>query len=214
MFKKNVISSIVIVLILCSLFIAFYTRQSFIDNTNYNESDINNFAVQINTNDFGWYNREIKTIDDLKQDSCLVVKVKTLDERKIKYKTMLSKVKILEVYKGDKNLVNEEVEVYEAVFPEQRSNNLISYNGCIPMVNDNEYILFLKSPIPSEGYNEKEYMYTSDKFAKYSLKENDCFIYNKDIKFNEVSSYNIILSDEIDIEIYKSIKDEVLKEFA
>lgn len=211
MIKKHGIIIASIILVIASVLIGINTRRSLVDNTEYDEININTFNVHVDTKIQKWYENDIKQIDDLLDKSILVVKVKLVNDRRIENKTIYTKANVIEVYKGDNELVNSEIGIYEAAFPDERSKMLISYNGYIPMSDEDEYIVFLKPTIPLEGYdsNENKYMFTSDKYGKYKT-DDVGYLLNKDnLKYETIKSYNVILNDEKEIENYVNIAEEI-----
>lgn len=127
------------------------------------------------------------TMKDLYDSSDLVVKVRATSERKAKYESMLTKVKVLDVYKGDNALLDQDIYVYE------HTNLLYTDEGfkldismqCNLMQVDREYYLLLEFFKQPEGYK-----YDSVSSRTYLL-HNICYGKFSDLEYADLPDINI-----------------------
>ena len=100
--------------------------------------------------------------------------------------TILSNVKILNVYKGDKEKKGININLYEPIRYE-KLDVLMIFGANLPMREDQTYIVFLKE--------EKTgvYNYVSSLYGKYNTKE-DAYV---NVKNNELSVKDMMKNDMI-----------------
>lgn len=131
------------------------------------------------------YDEKANNFDYLFQKSDLVAEVK-VNDRKQHMTTILSNVKILNVYKGDKEKKGININLYEPIRYE-KLDVLMIFGANLPMREDQTYIVFLKE--------EKTgvYNYVSSLYGKYNTKE-DAYV---NVKNNELSVKDMMKNDMI-----------------
>jgi hypothetical protein len=115
------------------------------------------------------------SFQELLHSSTLVVKVEASDERELQYNTVLTKVKILDVYFGDKSLIDNNIYIYEPIVinPYKYNKFIMFYEGYVLMKPKKEYYLFLFKESQPQGYIYKGkrndiYKLTKRNYGKYS----------------------------------------------
>ncbi|MDR3595878.1 hypothetical protein [Clostridium sp.] len=212
-----------LILVLC-ISIGIFTRKSFYGNTSLPMSNnLDNLTLCVSSSDTSniYFDNNIKDYDDLKQKSDIIVKVRLSGERKSLSGTILSKVEILSVYKGTDVKKSDIIYIYEPCFFINNTYN--SVDGYNMMVENNDYVVFLKHLKIPEGYKYKgveqiSFMPVSTKYAKYNLSnyENKAFEKNELdstlLNYKIIKNNDIITSQKADIDKYTSIKNN-LKDF-
>lgn len=225
--RNNKIFFIIIVLILIpNIIVGIKTKQSFKDDVSLNvfEKNLNKFSVEIFDDDrFSQVYFDMKANDfvKIKDSSDLILKVKATSDKKVLNQTLLTKVQVKKIYKGldyikDISLVY----IYEPCLIEY--TGIATMQGYNFMNNNSEYILFLKKLKVPKGYkmSEKEkisFMITNPKWSKFnmdSIKSEDATILNYEnnkIPYSSVKKYNQFFLQQKDIDNYKKIKKDIIK---
>lgn len=157
----------------------------------------------------------IKKQEDLDKKSDVIVRVKLVSnfKRKIYEECILSKVKIIKNYKGDRKK-GEEISVFEPVNCTGMGNPMLCWEGYTPMQQGEEYLLFLKS-IKDSHFGNGRYIYlpVSLTYAKYradygfpklcSAKQigEKSKIEDRKIKYVDIKDQEVLICDK---EIYKN----------
>ncbi len=166
-------------------------------------------------------NDEIKSIDDLLSGEDIVVVKAKLDnssKRKMYYECILSKIEIIDCYKGDLK-EGEKLNVFEPVdcgYEDQ----ILCTDGYSMMQQDKEYILFLKT-LKNTYYGTDEYVYapSSTLYSKYPVdnEKPELFTYEELEEpenlhlYSQVKDQEVYLYDKEEYEKYLKLKDEVIK---
>lgn len=127
---------------------------------------------------------------EIYKNSDLVIKVTATKNRQFKFNSLLTMVKVDQVYKGDYKLVGQNIYVYEWATIRMFNNYLVyqSKDGYNAMNIGDQYYLFLKfNKMPDK------YKYSNDELRTYLLTN----IYNS--KFNVVVCENMKLLPKNDI---------------
>lgn len=120
------------------------------------------------------YDMDTDTFEKLYKKSDLIVKV-SLKNRKQDYNTICSDVNILDVYKGTP-LNGKTIQVYEP-FGYQEKDIINIFGACLPMRENQTYILFLKENA------DQRYQYISSLYGKYNC-EQDAYLEGYDLEMN------------------------------
>lgn len=118
------------------------------------------------------YDNDANTFDKLYEKSDVIAKV-SVAKRSQSFNTISSEVSLLDLYKG--NLGNEKtIKLYEP-FGFYQKNQIMIFGACLPMREDQTYIVFLK-----EDENHC-FRLTSSLYGKYNTKE-DAYLKMQDDK--------------------------------
>src|SRR3712207_7418912 len=103
--KERVFSYIILIFIVISVIVGFIVRRSFVDDTNFNDYKAKMHEYMVEYMDKyvyeKYFNVNITNYNQLEKNSNFIVKVKLSGNRENLYKTTLSQVTVLDVYKGD-----------------------------------------------------------------------------------------------------------------
>ncbi len=144
------------------------------------------------------YDNTIKDFDSLYEKSDLIAKV-TLKQRTQKINVICSEVEVLDVFKGNQGLINKQIQVYEP-FGLQDELTVSIFGACLPMRDQEEYIVFLK--LETNG----RYNLVSGLYGKYHV-EKDRYMEVNDrssITLEEVMKYDMLdisMSKDKELEI-------------
>ena len=146
-------------------------------------------------------------MEELYDASDLVVKVRVLGERKAEYEAILTKTKVLEVYKGEESLLNQDIYVYEYAsidIIDEKFSILLS-RACNLMQENNEYYLLLDFLQKPEGYDYDEisgktYLLNNICYGKFSTKEYATEDLNMElydgIVYGEIRNLDVLYDDQ------------------
>lgn len=132
-------------------------------------------------------------IDTLYENSDLIAKV-TLKNRSQKINTICSEVEVLDVYKGDMNIKETKIQMYEPFRIEHgisEEDLLYVFGACLPMRTQEEYIVFLRRE------DNGNYNLVSGLYGKYHIKE-DAYLTTDG---NNISVDMILHHDMIDFKM-------------
>lgn len=219
---------LILLLIIVLLVVSQKTKSSFQVTNLESETEINLMDFQVynsNVNDI-YYNK-IDNADTIFNESPIIAKVKMTNEREYLNQCILSTVDIVKVYKNTTNInLTNEMYIYEPT--DVRSNELVMYttNGYIPMISDNEYIVFLTPLKVPDGYRmssveEKSFMFYNAEMGKVSVNKLEPYItgefdltqmINNLVSYKDLINYDVIL-DESKSTTYKEFKEKVYKNY-
>lgn len=153
-------------------------------------------------------------LDQLKEKSPIIVQGKFTGKREAdKDKNMIgpstiSQFKVDEVYKG--NIDKETLSIIEPFEIEKKDFSNIE--GYIPMIENQDYVLFLRENDTEFG---KQYTIISISFGKYNLSnENEVKEQTKEIKyFDEVKKQDFIPQSPEECKIYNNIKEDIVDNY-
>ena len=149
-----------------------------LDNAGY-EGKTNKTPIENST-----YDMDTDTFEKLYKKSDLIVKV-SLKNRKQDYNTICSDVNILDVYKGTP-LNEKTIQVYEP-FGYQVKDIINIFGACLPMRENQTYILFLKENA------DQRYQYISSLYGKYNC-EQDAYleVYESEMNAKDMMQYDML----------------------
>lgn len=153
-------------------------------------------------------------LDQLKEKSPIIVQGKFTGKREAdKDKNMIgpstiSQFKVDEVYKG--NIDKETLSILEPFEIEKK--DFANIEGYIPMIENQDYVLFLRENDTEFG---KQYTIISISFGKYNLSnENEVKEQTKEIKyFDEVKKQDFIPQSPEECKIYNNIKEDIVDNY-
>ena len=165
------------------------------------------------------------TASDVYDYADLVVKVKATDDRSFSFRSILTKVIITEVYKGDRSVKSDEIYVYEWA----EISLLRSYSPHGPSYNimntGDEYYLFLsRRPMP-DGYiytkkDQSEYLLANVYMGKFNVETSkemqvlpdpeSLIDWDQVPDYQEVKSWDILPITHDQIEDYLSNREDAL----
>ena len=238
----KVIVILVSLILIVSVVVGFMTRQSYYDDTDFNKAteNIDSFNVELEPislfpedpflsalgEQYG--QEDINSFSELQDKSDLIVKVIPTDDRKVLFaRTILSRVKVLDVYKGKDITAGDNLYIYEPCNIQFGKAELYdSYDGYIFMHKAREYVLFLKKLNVPEGYRYRgkekiSYVLTSMAFGKYPVQAYghtevidedrvNPYIADKTIKFAEIKDMDLIAIRMETLKKYNEIKEQLI----
>lgn len=223
--NKFFISGIAIIL-LSSLILGVMTRLSIVDNSFLGKyisfSEGNNYKLSLREEDEYtkiYFENNINSIEELKDKSDLIVKVKATPKRMVYSQSIKTKVEVLEVYKSDIIKEKNEIYIYEPNY--FISDQYISMSGYNIMEEDKEYIFFLKNlEVPKEYKYKKDeaitFMPVSTLYSKISVDKDDKLeVISKDdidkekIDYEQIKDFDILTTSENVIDKYKSFRQSL-----
>lgn len=225
---KILIAAFGLVIVVC-IFVGRITSGSYIDNVEL-EKYLSNKKLKVEYCGMGYDpltnrgyldNDEIKSINDLMIGEDIIVvkaKIDSSFERKIYYECILSKIEIVDCYKG--NLVKgDKVNVFEPVDC-RFENQILCTDGYSMMQKDKEYILFLKN-LKNTFYGTDKYVYapSSTLYSKYAVDNETPKLFSYEEleepenlhMYSQVKNQEVYLYDKEQFEKYLYLKDEVMK---
>lgn len=193
---------IIIALILLNLMVLVFMLSK-VTHIGQNQIDASNYTV---SNDFDNYRRfdELETLQDLEDESEIILKIKMKGERKIAPKDFIIHAEVLEVFKGDQLKVADRIDLIEPCF---YLNGTDAVGGYVPTIQDIEYIVFLKST-----KIENTYMFVSAEFGHFKLDNQPADIYkltNELKTVGELSNYDFIYAYESDHDLIEYIQYDI-----
>ncbi len=134
------------------------------------------------------------SMNDVYDRSDVIVKVQATDERSFLYSSILTKVTVLDVYKGDQQLKSGDIYVYE--WAQVDAMNFLLLNGTYNIMNtgDSYYLFLSRLPMP-RGYNYtpkemRTYLLTNVYMGKYNVKVCDEMkVLPRAVELNDVSEF-------------------------
>lgn len=132
------------------------------------------------------------SMNDVYNRSDVVVKVQATDDRSFLYSSILTKVTVLDVFKGDQRLKSSDIYVYE--WAQIDTMYFLQPNGTYNIMNtgDTYYLFLSRLPMP-QGYNYtlkemKIYLLTNVYMGKYNVEVcDDMKVLPRAIELNDVS---------------------------
>lgn len=225
--NNKVFFFIIGLLLIIGIVIGIKTRNSFKADTTLSafQNNLNNSFVTIfDEPRFSqiYFDENANNFIKLKNSSDIILKVIATKDRKLLNQTMLTKVKVNEVYKGLDFIKDKEfVYIYEPFL--FNDNNFSGMNGYNIMNDTSEYIVFLKKLKVPKKYkmSKKEkisFMFTNAKWSKFnmdSIKSTDAIVLKQanteQIKYSNVKKYNQFFLQNKDLVNYNKIKQDILK---
>lgn len=213
--KVELIVFLSIIIILSS--IAIITKKSFNYDSVLSKNNWDNYYIHMSKSDDIYYD-EINDVQDILENSSLILKVKMSNNREILNQCILSEVKVEEVYKNNLDIKIEkdnDIYIYEPISVQEDSIYLS--DGYIPMNTEDEYILCLKPLKIPEKYvmSDKEkisFMYYNPIYGKKNINNNLYYINedNTGLKLSDLKEYNVILESK-DVEKYNNYNEIMMK---
>ncbi|MFS8501043.1 MAG: hypothetical protein FWJ59_04470, partial [Caldicoprobacter sp.] len=194
-------------------------RASFVDIQNMNLDDLLEYKV---SGGGPLYEEDI-SFSKLVADSEVIVKV-VASERKFLQGTSLTGVKVISVYKGDSDLANSTIYVFEPCYFNFESRLFFAYNGYNFMKCGEEYILFLKK-WPYMDYMRYNPFYRNkniyvllhnggiDKYCTTGVLFDKVLSPEQEYCYGQIAEYEVITYSQEELNKYNEIKKQVLEQF-
>ncbi|SFP80589.1 hypothetical protein SAMN05444406_10452 [Caldicoprobacter faecalis] len=205
--------------IAAALVVAGMVRASFVDIQNMNLDDLLEYKV---SGGGPLYEEDI-SFSKLVADSEVIVKV-VASERKFLQGTSLTGVKVISVYKGDSDLANSTIYVFEPCYFDFEGRLFFAYGGYNFMKYGEEYILFLKK-WPYMDYmrynpfyrNKDIYMLSHnrgiDKYCTAGVLFDKVLSREQEYCYGQIAEYEVIAYSQEELNKYNKIKKQVLEQF-
>lgn len=205
--------------IAAALVVAGMVRASFVDIQNMNLDDLLEYKV---SGGGPLYEEDI-SFSKLVADSEVIVKV-VASERKFLQGTSLTGVKVISVYKGDSDLANSTIYVFEPCYFDFEGRLFFAYGGYNFMKYGEEYILFLKK-WPYMDYmrynpfyrNKDIYMLSHnrgiDKYCTAGVLFDKVLSPEQEYCYGQIAEYEVITYSQEELNKYNEIKKQVLEQF-
>lgn len=169
-----------------------------------------------------YFDNMIDNLSQLKEESDVIVKVRASIERLNYMRAILSRVDVLEVYKGSDVKKGDHIYLYE---PSNFSAASFYYvmGGYNIMQSGQEYIVFLKHLKIPEGYRYKgneavSFVPISTYYGKYPMNGigtpnliNEDLIKKGAITYDDVKDFDLITTNKDILAKYNAFKEEVLQ---
>jgi len=214
--RKKFIIIWLIMIILC-IGVGVFTRMSYKNYYEIKKDKMDLFVVGS-----GAGIMENINISDIEDKSEIVVRIKNTGEREYLYKTVLSKVEIIDVYKGKEklNIDNKYIYVYEPSFFNFEKEYYMAVGAITIMRKNEQYILFLNRKDFPQKYKKSDkeknefVLATNNSLSKYLISEEyQKEIVSNDLKYGEIKEYEVMVSRKEDLDFYNKLKSSVLKEY-
>ena len=159
------------------------------------------------------------TMTDIYNASDLVVKVRATAERKAEYESLLTKVNVLEVYKGDHALSNQDIYVYEYASIIMVDNtftiSLTEASNLMPADHDYYVLLnFLKRPsgyrydaVSSRTYLLNNVCYGKFSDRKYSS-DHSTLEYEQGMPYKKIKYLDVLYIDQSQVDDYYDMRND------
>lgn len=215
--NKNYIFIITFVLIVLSLIMTGVKTKKSFQYVEHENVDLINYKIFNNYSNQVYYDK-LDNIEDIFNKTPIILKVKMTNEREVLNQTVLSTVIIEKVYKSEIDIsINDSIYLYEPITIQENTGSIYTTGGYIPMVENKEYIVFLKSLKIPDGYSmsDKEkvsFMYYNPTYGKVSIENLEPYILkeNDNIELRDIL-INDIMINENEINNYLQYKDIILK---
>ncbi len=226
MFKNKIYWSLVSLLLLLAVVTGILTRTSYaIEDVSLGNilEKADQIQVQLNEDPHYlsiYFENQLTDLSQLQDQSEVIVKVKMTNERENKMHAVQSGVTVSEVYKGEGLQNGDRIYIYEPGFF-YNSEVYFGYGGYNVMLEDEEYILFLKHlPVP-KGYRYKgneaiTFLPVSSYFSKYPVSNHgttQLLEENAEITYKEVKDFELLTVNKEMLTQYYSFKKEVMENF-
>ncbi|MBO8170240.1 MAG: hypothetical protein H0Z35_13855 [Thermoanaerobacteraceae bacterium] len=213
-------------IIIIAILGALFTRLSYKDYAADAAEKIGGFRVLLSGIDLE--NNDWKSFQQLKKEAEYVLKIKKIGESKYQYQTVLSKVQVINVYKGDQSLVGKYIYIYEPSFFDFKNKFYFVTGGYNIMLSNKEYIVFLNKRKFPEGYKpdaveQNSFLFTtnngsSNALGKYLLNNNfqsEVLDLSNEryIQYDDIRDLEVIATEKDQLEYYNNFKKQVLESY-
>lgn len=222
---KKVYLAFLSIVLLISVGTGVFTRLSFVHNNDVGKhlSEAGEYQVSFLDNENyvnAYFDNKIDNLQQLRDKSDVVVKVKLTPERTQYLQSIRSKVDVLEVYKAMDIKQGDQIYIYEPNSFNSRSyTSMFGYNIMLP---EQEYIFFLRKLKVPEGYQYKRneaisYLPVSTLFSKYPLESNVATNVippdeiKKGVTYDKVKQFDLISVNRKILEKYKLLRKDVFE---
>lgn len=202
------------VIIIIGIVVSIATKNSYKSN-NLEDYNLNEFSVMVMNLEFSGTNNDINTYQKLKDNSNYILIASLVEKQEQQRSTVVSKMKVEKVLKGDNAISNQIINVFEPNYFDFERKQFVSA-GCSDIINNkNNYLLYLKKT-QSQG-TTIYYFTTKSVLSEYHLgnsKINEKVISNGDtIKYSDIKNSDIISTDEKDILLYRNFRKQSFNDF-
>lgn len=211
--KKLIV--LLIVLSTCFMIIyAYYTKSTYLPMIKLSELEQYNLAIEYDTSDYNqyFYYNDQMSYDDLMKESDLVVEITCLDSGEQMAYSTLRYCKIERILKGNQDLVNQNIYIYEPSYI-MPYNTISITNGYINMYNNQQYVFFLKkvnAPQSTQSKYSQGYYPVSAEYGKYQLNHYEQKVDLKEgLLYNEIKDHEVLLTDDKEVTLYNQILKEI-----
>ena len=156
---------------------------------------------------------------DIYNAADLVVKVRATAERKAEYQSLLTKVNVLEVYKGDHALLNQDIYIYEyaGIFMVDGAFTISLTENCNLMQAGHDYYLllnFLKRP---SGYrydavSSRTYLLNNVSYGKFSDRkyssDHSAPEYEQGMPYGKIKDLDVLYVEQSQIDHYYDMRKD------
>lgn len=160
------------------------------------------------------------TMEGATSEAELIVRARFAGDRMVANRGLYSQVTVQEVYKGSEDLVGEQICVVEqlSVFPDY----LNTWGVSIPLQEDNDYLLFLRSVSfrPERRLTELQkreyYPVTLTPLSAFRIakeKQTEVFPEGDLIPLRDLSGYDLATCQEADLHYYYGFRDEQFEKY-
>lgn len=156
---------------------------------------------------------DINTVQDIFNLSDTVVIASCETALKIYDSVVSCNVKVEKVLKGD-IIKGDSIKVLETVTFNDDKKTVSNFYGGVPLLLNNEYILFLNKQNQHKKHEEKVYYITSESpLGKYLIDGNFYKNDNSTICLNDLKTVSFVAQDDLSLDAYKKFYFEIQSEF-
>ncbi|MDR0886128.1 MAG: hypothetical protein LBN22_07215 [Clostridiales Family XIII bacterium] len=205
-------------------------KNSYIDDTDFNKFSQNKSLKVMHLDypfdeDYDIYGsglepEGLKMLDDA-SDTIIKAKLVQGETRSIYYGCVLSKLVVLDVYKG--NLAkNQVINIFEPVECTQFSDVIVLSEGYSPMIEGEEYLIYLRT-LDGALYSDSKFVYIPSTilYSKFRIKNEDIPLYTeqdldgsyKSLYYNEIKDADLYAYNEDEYQRYTKLKKEVIDKY-
>ncbi|MDI3476781.1 MAG: hypothetical protein PWQ59_306 [Thermoanaerobacterium sp.] len=211
--------SIMLIFIAVAFIVGFAVRTSFINANSVGVNDLEKFKIMR----IGTISEDNLSLSNLINDSDVVVRGKALDEKMYLHGATMRQFKVDIVFKGDKDIKDTTVYIFEPSYFDFTHNLFYIYCGYNLMKDGEEYILFLKK-WPYTNYlrynpyykNKNIYVLSHNNgIDKYSVNDHLLTKVVSDSQefYGQISQYDFCGYSKDEVNKYNKVKSEVLNYF-
>ncbi|GIO86158.1 hypothetical protein J25TS5_30900 [Paenibacillus faecis] len=218
---------LLVTILMVSIVVGIVTSKSFENNLAVQEytkkSEIRLNLIEDENLVSTYFNNEIDSLNELIDQSDLILKVKATKNRLNYSQTIKTKVEVMKVYKGANLEGKHEIYIYEPSY--FFGPNYLSFGGYNIMQDDGEYIVFLKHLKKPEGYKYKgdedvSFVPTSTYYGKFEETSNEKTNQplsreelDNGIKYSKVKDWAIITTKQEQLQKYNELRNAVMAEY-
>lgn len=223
---KKIFYLIPLFIIISALITAVVVRGSYVDSGNKIYDYVYSAPQTVDEKDDLLSDNNYSSYSDIIKNADVIIKCEVQTDRIITDKAFITPVKVLTVYKGNSQLVNQKLQIIENVTIQYFSSNkkwITSYYGYIPLHSNQQYILCLNkkkwnsNKMISSFENSQYYITTASAFGVFRTsndKQTKLIDYTKyDETINTLKKIDVFTDSKNILYQYYQLKNELFKKY-